>query len=158
MPTDLRLLIPFEVFPGPLPSGAPLADGGVLLSVEGDRAWVTDNIPGSWQHPARVPIHRLSLHLSPPPLDDVQWPARVDGAQVAAEMLARTLWGPKTGSIAWYVQNNILTLLMFTKDGGVIATAEWNLHKFNLDPNEPFFERLALAAVIRTRPWRTDAH
>jgi hypothetical protein len=70
----------------------------------------------------------------------------VDGLDVAAGMLARAYgYGLDGGVWVWHVR------------GGLHIETRWNAASFNapadIDPTDALAPRLAMAAVLRARPW-----
>jgi len=149
---DERLLIPVSLLPGPVPAGAPTVH--LFGCAESE-------------HPAHAPVglrvgdgagfcsacscrrtygRGAALDLSPPPTDAAGWPLAVDGLDVAAGMLARAYgYGLDGGVWVWHVR------------GGLHIETRWNAASFNapadIDPTDALAPRLAMAAVLRARPW-----
>ena len=153
---DPRLMVPLNWMPGPMPTGTPLEwCHGRYLLLCGEQLGDEDPDVRIVEPPAgdSFPVAASSCFvlLEPPPLRSDDWPGSIDGADAAAVVLARALWGARSGSISWFVRRNVLVLRMHSKDGGLVARRRW---KVEVDANEPYMERIALAELLRTQAWR----
>lgn len=162
------LLLPLDCLPGPVPVGAPVS---AVRGIDGERRtgvateWHPRNgLRVAWPDGA---VYYLcsedagALDLSRPPVDADGYPTRVDGADVAAGMLARAYRMDlrQLGlGVTWrHVAPGLWELsvcgwgLVFGVDGraSVIVPA-----LADIDPTDPDADRLALAAVILAAPWR----
>jgi hypothetical protein len=171
---DERLLIPVSLLPGPLPVGCilwvddPQVDlrCPAVLYIPPDAqtphmACVTllcgDDSDETGQAMA-FNVARLSLDLSPPETDLAGWPMRIDGLDVAAGMLARAMGANPAEALRWRVCGLGDRLATFLVDGlgrgwtsNDNRAAWWTLA--DIDPTDALAPRLAMAAVLRARPW-----
>lgn len=158
------LLIPIECLPGPVPVGAPVfTDDGVSGIVMGHSlgsVLICTGETSAWR-----PSSRARLALSrPSTIDD--WPARIDGADVAAALLARAMGLDPAGGVIFQLAGDsrrsdlfnpsplLILWLLSTCSGDVEFSGEDIPALADIDPQDPDADRLALAAVIRSKPWR----
>jgi len=185
--TDARLLIPLDCLPGPVQVGAPFAyetRHGYITGVvagrtpDGAALGVDTGCPHPWSVFGMPDVVDLYLDISPPLLVD-GYPTRIDGAHVAAEMLARAM-APEgwTGGAAGHWSAAALDRTMqrpnprgmrlwlpvdYSHPGpGPWTSADRRVLSWccddvpalaDIDPASPNADRLALAAVLRARPW-----
>jgi len=175
---DQRLLIPLDVLPGLVPAGAPKA-----CLCPWCEKWVP--LAGSCECGCDLcnVDPRQSLDLSPPPLVD-GWPTRIDGADVAAGMLARAMRMAQASShsaAGWELEDHILGMYWFQWTTPHRARSDKRRYRLltigrligwacreddvdgwpcvpalaDIDPADHLAPRLALAAVLRSQPWRS---
>lgn len=164
-----ELLLPLDCLPGPVPEGAPR----LYQTPTGDwmpwdvlgRRWSSSDPDGwTWQERALIETWPVAIDLSRPPVDAAGYPTRIDGADVAAGMLARAMGLDPRGGVSW---GRCFDLPHWTLAGGVKGNGRsWSLTfagplrrgqpdtLSHIDPAAPDADRLALVAVIRAAPWR----
>lgn len=159
------LLIPLSDLPGPVPEGAPRlyqtpTGDWMLWDALGRRCSSSDPDGWTWQERALTETWPVAIDLSRPPVDANGYRTRIDGADVAAGMLARAYRMDlrQLGlGVTWrHVAPGLWELsvcgwgLVFGVDGraSVIVPA-----LADIDPTDPDAARLALAAVIKAKPW-----
>lgn len=159
------LYLPLDCLPGPVPVGAYARTddrvSGVVMGHSTDSVLICTGETSTWQ-----PISRVGLDISrPSTIDD--HPAHIDGADVAAGMLARAMGLDPAGGMIFQLAGDsrrsdlldvsppLILWLLSTCSGDVEFSGEDIPALADIDPDHPDAARLALAAVILAAPWRT---
>lgn len=150
--------------PGPVPVGAyactdDRVSGVVMGSTPGSVLICTGEASAWW------PNSRVGLDISrPSTIDD--HPAHIDGAEVAAGMLARAMGLDPAGGMIFQLAGDsrrsdlldvsppLILWLLSTCSGDVEFSGEDIPALADIDPTDPDAARLALVAVILAAPWR----